>query len=129
MSAKIFLGDELHMHSGELAEWVAAVAESLSVVVALFLPYYNNHKEKKLKRRNVKIVIKKMTERAIQGDKDGVEHLRSMLTNLFFNNLDSRLEDIIDSGQQIYEILNNNDHPTKDEIKRINDLLDQIDKK
>lgn len=117
------------MHSGELAEWVAAIAESLSVVVALFLPYYNSHKEKKLKRRNVKIIIKKMTERAIQGDKDGVEHLRSMLTNLFFNNLDSRLENILDSGQQIYEILNNNDHPTKDEIKRINDLLDQIDKK
>lgn len=129
MSATIFLGDELHMHSGELAEWVAAIAESLSVIVALLLPYYNSHKEKKLKRRNVKIVIKKMTERAIRGDKDGVEHLRSMLTNVLFNNLDSRLEDIIDSGQQIYEILKDHHELSKEDIQQLHDLLDQIDKK
>ncbi|TPR24688.1 hypothetical protein DY120_05260 [Apilactobacillus micheneri] len=117
------------MHSGELAEWVAAIAESLSVIVALLLPYYNSHKEKKLKRRNVKIVIKKMTERAIRGDKDGVEHLRAMLTNVLFNNLDSRLEDIIDSGQQIYEILKDHRELSKEDIQQLHDLLDQIDNK
>jgi hypothetical protein len=93
------------MHSGEIAEWVAAIAEACSVIVALFLPYYNQHVENKRKLRNLKVLIRRMTQRALNGDANALTNLRTILTTAYLKNMNAKMEDVISDGEQILELL------------------------
>lgn len=116
------------MHSGEIAEWVAAIAEASSVVVALFLPYYNQHVENKRKLRNVKMLIHRMGKRAMNGDEDAMEHLQTILTTAYLKNMNSKTEDVINDGQQILDIMNISDgKPNAEQKGQIKKLLREID--
>lgn len=106
------------MHSGEIAEWIAAIAEACSVVVALFLPYYNQHVENKRKLRNIKMLIRRMGKRAVNGEPEAMEHLQTILTTAYLKNINSRTEDVINKGQQLLDILNMTDGKPNDEQKK-----------
>ncbi|GAA6112703.1 MAG: hypothetical protein M3005_05855 [Apilactobacillus sp.] len=115
------------MHSGEAAEWVAAIAEALSVVVALFLPYYNQHVENKRKLRNIKMLIRRMSKRAMDGEEDALEHLGTILTTAYLKNMNSKTEDVINDGQQILDILKmSKGNPTEEQREKMRALLDEI---
>jgi putative effector of murein hydrolase len=45
------------MAIGTVSEWVAGISQFLAVCVALFLPYYNQHKKLKRRTRNLRVII------------------------------------------------------------------------
>lgn len=118
------------MHSGEIAEWVAAIAEACSVIIALFLPYYNQHVENQRKLRNLKVLIRHMTQRALEGDTDALTNLRTILTTAYLKNMNAKMEDIINDGEQILELLTEaNGNLTMDQRSEITSIMTRIEQK
>ncbi|MCH4056882.1 hypothetical protein [Lapidilactobacillus gannanensis] len=61
------------MEIGTLAEWVAGISELLAVIVALFLPMYNAHRQNRKQEEQVLKVSFRIGKRVIQDKADHPE--------------------------------------------------------
>lgn len=114
------------MEIGPISEWVAAIAEILAVVVALFLPYYTAYKTKKHQQRNLRLVLQKLVQAAVADEPDSVKTLDIFLKISFLGNSDPANDNLLLVGNQVLALLK--DSAISDSVKqdRINDLLGQV---
>ncbi|MGP4115655.1 hypothetical protein ACS4N0_00635 [Levilactobacillus zymae] len=114
------------MEIGPISEWVAAIAEILAVVVALFLPYYTAYKAKKHQQRNLRLVLQKLVQAAVADEPDSVKTLDIFLKISFLGNSDPANDNLLLVGNQVLALLK--DSAISDSVKqdRINDLLGQV---
>lgn len=114
------------MEIGPISEWVAAIAEILAVVVALFLPYYTAYKAKKHQQRNLRLVLQKLVQAAVADEPDSVKTLDIFLKISFLGNSDPANDNLLLVGNQVLALLK--DSAISDPVKqdRINDLLGQV---
>lgn len=114
------------MQIGPLSEWVSAVAEFVSIAVALFLPYLNAHRESVKRAKKFEITIKKFAKEAMNGDEKALQHLKGFVNIGFLASGSDREMNAIITGQEIAVILEN--HPLTDaQIQEINHLLSSFD--
>ncbi|MDG4984175.1 hypothetical protein OGZ51_08460 [Lactococcus lactis] len=111
------------MEIGPLSEWITAIAEVGAVSIALFLPYFNANKEKKLKSRNLRLGIKRLTKQALMSDEEAIRKLDLFLTISFMNNSNPNDEEVFNIGREILDILNTKDGDIND---KINLLLNEL---
>jgi hypothetical protein len=111
------------MEIGPLSEWITAIAEVGAVSIALFLPYFNANKEKKIKSRNLKLGIKRLAKQAIEGNDEAVRKLDLFLTISFMNNSNMNDEEVFNIGREILEILKKRED---DMGKKVEILLNQF---
>lgn len=93
------------MEIGPLSEWTAAAAELLAVTVALFLPYYTQVRERRHRRRNLRLVLPRLTLSALRGDPDGLKNLTTFLAIAFLGNADPANDQLLLCGQEISVVL------------------------
>ncbi|MFT8412027.1 MAG: hypothetical protein ABF743_05680 [Schleiferilactobacillus perolens] len=91
------------MDWGPISEWAAAVAELLAVSVALFLPYYTEHRKEKRKIRNLRVAINHLSQQALAGEKDAVVTLEIFLNVSFLTTSSTEAEQLIVAGRLILD--------------------------
>lgn len=115
------------MEIGPLSEWVAAFAEISAVVVALFLPYYNSYKEKMHNRRNLRLVLKSMVESALAKEEGSLPTLEIFLKITLLKNTDPAMDGLILVGNQILDILKNQNYDAESKHQQAKTLLATLD--
>ncbi|GEO68890.1 hypothetical protein [Levilactobacillus acidifarinae] len=114
------------MEIGPISEWVAAIAEILAVVVALFLPYYTAYKAKKHQQRNLRVVLQKLVQAALADEPDSVKTLDIFLKISFLGNTDPANDNLLLVGNQALAILKDPAVAGPDKRDRITDLFSQV---
>ncbi|MCO6544201.1 MAG: hypothetical protein J6584_09595 [Lactobacillus sp.] len=117
------------MEIGPISEWVTAIAEVLAVVVALFLPYYEEQRKKRLRNRNLKLLLKRLTEDAMKKrDSEKLKNLESFLKLGYWIDYDGNDEAIYMIANQILLELKSDQYDSTNE-KNIRNLLIQLELK
>ncbi|GAF41472.1 hypothetical protein FC83_GL002775 [Agrilactobacillus composti DSM 18527 = JCM 14202] len=93
------------MAIGTVSEWVAGISQFLAVCVALFLPYYNQHKKLKRRTRNLRVIIKQLGKEALAGEKKAIPTLEIYLTVSFLEDTNADMERLLVQGRVILETL------------------------
>lgn len=119
------------MELGSLAEWVEGLGELLAVSVALFLPYYQQHKQTKEKNQRAKQVIMGttqalLTQSQIAGSTNFKE-LEGFVTIYAVLATNNKSAEIIEFGSDILDIINNDARLNSSQIKQIKDKLQELD--
>lgn len=119
------------MELGSLAEWVEGFGELLAVSVALFLPYYQQHKQTREKNQRAKQVIIGSTKALLKQEQvAGTTNFKelagfvSIYTVLATN---AKAGEIITLGSDIIDIIDNQVHLTPKQIEQINSKLQVLD--
>ncbi|RHW46502.1 hypothetical protein DS832_05755 [Bombilactobacillus bombi] len=112
------------MEIGPLSEWVTASAEVAAVIVALFLPYYEEHRKTKLRNRNLKLFLQKLVKDAMR-EPEKINNLESFLKFGYWIDYNSDDEIIFIIGNQILsELKSNQDNNTTEQ--KVKSLLKQL---
>ncbi|AEV95747.1 hypothetical protein [Pediococcus claussenii] len=113
------------MNIGPLSEWVTAIAETIAVCVALFLPMITQSRERHRREIKFKRMITKLTNETLAGDDEARQELASFLRISLYIVQSSKEDDIMDIGSRINDILSKpNLEPT--DKKHIQELLTQL---
>lgn len=115
------------MEWGPLSEWVTASAEIAAVIVALFLPYYDEHRKSKLRTRNLKLFLYKLVHDILtKRNPEQIKNLESFLKLGYLIDDNSNDEIIFVVGNQILLELNS-DQDEKITNQKVKKLLDQLE--
>lgn len=95
------------MEMGSLAEWVTGLAETLAVVVALFLPIYKERKRRKRTQKKIDHMGYKLAKRVILDKQErGDQELSDLSSFKEFERFSSVIS-IIEDNEDILEYLQN----------------------
>ncbi|GEO77816.1 hypothetical protein FD29_GL000399 [Companilactobacillus mindensis DSM 14500] len=119
------------MELGSLAEWVEGLGELLAVSVALFLPYYQQHKQTKEKNQRAKQVIIGSTNTLLsQNEVAGTASYRELagFVSIYMVLVtNDKAGEIITLGSDIIDIINNQTHLSSEQIAQIKNKLAELD--
>jgi hypothetical protein len=112
------------MEIGPLSEWVAAAAEICAVCVALFLPYYQEHKKAVLRKRNFILVLKRLSLEA----SNNIDSLRDLelflkISYLTVSNAEGNQDLMV--GLKIVHVIKEQG-PSKETKNKVNELLERL---
>lgn len=115
------------MEIGSLAEWVEGLGELLAVSVALFLPYYQQRKTNRERNQRAKQVIIGTTSSLLNQShiQSSVtfEELQKFVSIYAVLSTNNKTIEIIDSGDEILEIIGDKDELDSDQKETIQQII------
>ncbi|MFC6324228.1 hypothetical protein [Companilactobacillus baiquanensis] len=118
------------MEIGSLAEWVAGIAETLAVTVALFLPYYQKRKSDQNSNQRAKQIIATTTTHLLHQnniqDNNSYLELKRFVEIYSVLATNERTIRIISQGDFILSIIDNSNNLGNTQIKRISEILNSL---
>lgn len=119
------------MELGSLAEWVEGLGELLAVSVALFLPYYQQHKQTKEKNQRAKQVILGTTHTLLEqtqvAGSTNFKELSGFVSIYTVLATNDKAGEIITLGSDIIDIIDNQATLSSKQVEQINQKLAELE--
>ncbi|MFC6182184.1 hypothetical protein [Lactiplantibacillus daowaiensis] len=93
------------MELGTLSEWVAATAETLAVIVALFLPYYTQRQARKARAKRFEKIVSQGISRLAEGDLADLDDFKSFVKISSLLEIDDDLLALLQIGQTAVNVI------------------------
>ncbi|WP_156097121.1 hypothetical protein [Bifidobacterium bombi] len=112
------------MEIGTLAEWATAIAETLAVLVALFLPYKERRKSERKATRNFKLTLYAAVVRCLE--EKNMDTVRTIVSISRLTEAGTRNKADLDTAQQILNLYDNSTLDPASLEREIKTLAQQI---
>ncbi|VDG25503.1 hypothetical protein [Lactiplantibacillus mudanjiangensis] len=114
------------MEMGTLSEWIAATAETLAVIVALFLPYYTQRQERQRRKKRFKKIIQQSLANFAHGDLSGRDDFQSFVKISSLLEIDEDLLAILQIGDAAIDLMGTTSSLTQQQQQQLIELQQQL---